>query len=304
MYSKDFVNRAVFVYKQLYRSLRRTAEIFGVGKTSLHRWVRSAGISTRSRKPRKSKIDKVIHAVQGLLEQNQFARQKDIVQAVRKQTGIAISCSTSARCIRQAGFTRKRTHYRHVSKPLSISDVDDYLGQIERPGEKISIDEACLRVQSAPIYGYSRKGTRLVKVTRGKRKTEKLTLVMAISNTRGVIQHSVIPGNCDTETFTDFLNNLDVSHGTSILMDNVRFHHSNSVRNALCGKGCIPVYTPPYQPDFNPIENAFHVIKSAMRRGACFDAARNAVTTNMCAAFFERSRCHAEDCRACMSERT
>ena len=68
-------------------------------------------------------------------------------------------------------------------------------------------------------------------------------------------------------------------------MDNCAIHHDEEIRHIIeveCGEfiiqsssssrsdpgnlGAKLIYLPPYSPDFNPIEQAFHTIKSWLRR--------------------------------------
>jgi len=44
-------------------------------------------------------------------------------------------------------------------------------------------------------------------------------------------------------------------------MDNLRIHHSKEVLNIFKQKGVDVLFVPPYSPWFNPIENAFSLIK-------------------------------------------
>ena len=49
-------------------------------------------------------------------------------------------------------------------------------------------------------------------------------------------------------------------------MDNVAFHHSKVIKQLPIDKGINPLYTVPYTPDLNPIENVFSVIKHYVRK--------------------------------------
>ena len=53
-----------------------------------------------------------------------------------------------------------------------------------------------------------------------------------------------------------------------IVMDNVRFHHSHIVQQwvALNRLTVRVEYLPPYSPELNPIEEFFHMEKSAYRK--------------------------------------
>ena len=44
-------------------------------------------------------------------------------------------------------------------------------------------------------------------------------------------------------------------------MDNVRFHHSKDVLEYFKSRNIDILFVPPYSPWFNPIENAFSLIK-------------------------------------------
>ena len=49
-------------------------------------------------------------------------------------------------------------------------------------------------------------------------------------------------------------------------MDNVRFHHSAIVKNSIIESGNNILYNVAYNPDTNPIENCFSVLKNYVRK--------------------------------------
>jgi transposase len=51
-----------------------------------------------------------------------------------------------------------------------------------------------------------------------------------------------------------------------LLMDNASIHKGQSVIDAARSVGCELWFLPPYSPQFQPVENAFSVLKSAYRR--------------------------------------
>ena len=55
-----------------------------------------------------------------------------------------------------------------------------------------------------------------------------------------------------------------------IIMDNARIHHDTDLILLLEGLGCRVIFLPPYSPDYNPIETAFSVIKSWIKRNGDF----------------------------------
>ena len=51
-----------------------------------------------------------------------------------------------------------------------------------------------------------------------------------------------------------------------LLMDNARIHYCKEIKEFIISKGKVPVYTIPYTPELNPIENAFSVLKQNVRQ--------------------------------------
>eukprot|EP00873_Tetraselmis_striata_P043964 jgi/Tetstr1/464228/TSEL_009033.t1 len=193
-------------------------------------------------------------------------------------------------------MSRKRAGVRFAPKEPTKQQAEQFLHEIQTPAQEvISIDESSAVLESVPTYGYSLKRTRVVKLTNKPVRGNRVTLLLAISNTRGVVHHATYSGSCNSQKFAGFLGDLpQFSSRTSIILDNVRFHHSHVVKAAAHANTLHLVFTPPYCPDFNPIENAFSVIKSVTRR---FDDSLPdaiwSVTPEKCAAFFARSIRHA-----------
>jgi transposase len=66
---------------------------------------------------------------------------------------------------------------------------------------------------------------------------------------------------------------------------------SKSVKDAALHRELNLVYTPPYQPDFNPDENAFSVIKSHTRRfDNSISESITLLTSDKISCFYEHSR--------------
>ena len=51
-----------------------------------------------------------------------------------------------------------------------------------------------------------------------------------------------------------------------LVMDNLRVHHSNAVKDRMDELGFEYVFTPVYSPDFNPIESVFSQFKGQLKR--------------------------------------
>jgi len=53
--------------------------------------------------------------------------------------------------------------------------------------------------------------------------------------------------------------------GQIVIMDNVNFHCSDTIREAIEAAGCTLVFLPPYSPELNPIENMWSKVKAYLR---------------------------------------
>lgn len=69
--------------------------------------------------------------------------------------------------------------------------------------------------------------------------------------------------------FQEFISNClcpNLNAGDVVIMDNVNFHRSLAVKQAIEAVGARLIFLPPYSPDFSPIENMWSKIKSILRR--------------------------------------
>ena len=84
-----------------------------------------------------------------------------------------------------------------------------------------------------------------------------------------------VSGTIDQEAFEHYverylvpsLGRFDLGEANSIvIMDNCPTHIGFRVREMIEGEGAVLIYLPVNSPDFNPIEDCFHVYKSALKR--------------------------------------
>jgi transposase len=103
------------------------------------------------------------------------------------------------------------------------------------------------------------------------------------------------------ETYVQRVLTPSLRRGQIIVLDNLSAHKSERAKELIEERGCQLLYLPAYSPDFNPIEEAFSKIKSALRKAQ----ARNrealvealgvaiwAVTTRDAHGFFEHGGYH------------
>ena len=286
MYSLDLRNSAVRHYLKV-RSLRKVAGIFHVGKSTLDRWVKPIHTARNARKRRRAAA--VAH-IEELVTANPFTTLSKLKASLATED-IKVSCTTSWRILRDSGYSRKRARHRSSQRQPSLEECEQFVAALETTGERISIDEVCIYLHESPHYGYAPRGERVIHRTKKPPRSNKLSMLLAISDKRGIVAHKCLAGSFNTASFTDFLNNMDAVAGTPVILDSVSFHRSKAAIEVARVKGYRLLYTPPYSPDFNPVENAFSVLKNAMRQQepVALQDALTTITAAKCAAFFSGS---------------
>ena len=118
-------------------------------------------------------------------------------------------------------------------------------------------------------YGRAAKGERVIgRVPFGAWKT--LTFVAALRCDR-MTAPMLIPGAMNGESFLAYVEQCLVptlKPGDIVIMDNVRPHKAQGVREAIEAAGATLRYLPPYSPDLNPIELSFSAFKAFLRKCA------------------------------------
>jgi hypothetical protein len=114
-----------------------------------------------------------------------------------------------------------------------------------------------------------------------------------------VIAYKISLQPFNTESFLEFVADLPLEAvHTHVLMDNVGFHHALLVKECLALRNIVPLYVPPYSPEFNPIENIFAHVKRLFRNDGGQDLpldtqianAFDAVRRDWCASAFQHSK--------------
>jgi len=133
----------------------------------------------------------------------------------------------------------------------------------------VFIDETAVTTKMVRRYGRRARGQRLVaKVPHGHWKT--LTLVAAL-RVDGLTAPYVVDGAMDGPSFLAYVEQVLVptlQKDDIVLLDNLRTHKVDGVREAIEAAGAKVRFLPAYSPDLNPIEQAFAKLKAALRKGA------------------------------------
>jgi transposase len=132
----------------------------------------------------------------------------------------------------------------------------------------VFVDEMGSNIALAPLYAYAPKGERAsycsVPYNRGKN----TTLIANMTLLEGMGKCMVIEGSTTGAVFEGYVENFlapTLRKGQIVIMDNLKAHKGQRVREMIEARGCEVIFLPPYSPDLNPIEEAFSKIKGILR---------------------------------------
>jgi transposase len=242
--------------------MRKTAKALNISIASLSRWSKS--ISPKERKRSKVKLsDAMIVYIQQLVTSNPSFKCIDLVSKVNKEFNVNISRQLVHLILKRLGFSFKRLKKRGKSnckeelKKLFISRMVN----LPKDVTIVSIDESGFDQRVAPIYGYSLKGKQAIMEYQTSNDRHHYSLLMAIGS-NGTQHYIINKGSINSQCFLEFIKTLDLTKGTILLMDNASIHKSKSLQEYTTSKGFVICFTPPYSPEFNPIEMVFGMVKN------------------------------------------
>lgn len=173
---------------------------------------------------------------------------------------------TAARQDQERAFLQQRDAYLRDGRPL------------------VFIDETSFGRHYHPAVGYAKRGHRL-RVRRRAARVDTVSVVAAVDR-NSLLSFSSHQGSINTERYVAFLRSLRLPDRAVIVHDNVRFHHSQSVRAVADERGWALLFTPPYSPQYNAIEGAFSVVKRHYQRQCTIEEAFRRLTADQLEGFY------------------
>ena len=182
-----------------------------------------------------------------------------------------ISVSTLHRCLDAQLITVKKMENapaernRADVKEARKVDAECMLAD-EDIRELIFVDESGYNLWLSRTRGRAPRGQRCVRVVGG-RTGPNFTLVIAVSNARGLLYSTTVEGGVNSERFNSFLDNASNAAGprpATFLFDNAPSHRR--AREARFREHHTSKHLPAYSPFLNLAGNAFSVWKAAVKR--------------------------------------
>lgn len=232
---------------------------------------------------------------------------KSIVNKVMNEYNVSISKMTVSRILDGFHYSLKRLHLipERRNCQASIDARRDYavrfiaLPSIYNEDELIFIDEVGFNVSMRTGRGRSEIGTQANMIVPQIR-SKNISIVCAM-NKNGLIYYEHSLRAINQESFIAFIEQLKLKirhigiRSAVFIMDNVRFHKTESVMNAINDLTTQAMYLPPYSPFLNPIENMFSKWKEITKRSNpqneeellnTIASGSNLVTSSECQGYF------------------
>jgi len=279
--SEDYKITAVKYYLENDTNYTKTCDIFKCSERSLKRWIERyeelEEIKRLNRKPKSYKITKeqVKYAIQKLKENEQITMEELHKIIKKKYKEFDITPQHLGQVIRDNNITRKRTRHEHYPKERygKPTDIKKELKAFYKEVSKyslnkiISLDETS--ISPALIMEYSKcfLGKRCVVKTDDNYVFRKFTLLCAISNSKCIGATLYKEGGMTKERFVEFLeaNIFNKYKNHLIILDNAGSHNNEYVKQAIINSGNQYLFSLPYTPRCNVIENWFNQIKHYLK---------------------------------------
>lgn len=255
-------------------------------------------------RPRLLKADDLAY-ISNLIQHQPTLYLDEVQERVLRHRSINVSIATLSRALRRLALSHKSLT-REALERNELLRATWQAAHASIPKEyQVWVDEASVdNITNQRTAGWSFLGRACVSralFLRGQRYS-----ILPALTVDGIIALDIIEGAVNKEKFIAFVKeqlapilNPYPGRNSVVVLDNCAIHHDEDVRRIIVDDcGAKLVYLPPYSPDFNPIEQAFHSIKAWLRRheNEAVDAdirpwlihqAANSITPDLALAFIE-----------------
>jgi transposase-like protein/transposase len=280
--SDDLKLRAVQHYLANF-TYSDTARTFMVPQTSLKRWVdrynQHGNVSRKQREYVSYKVRRthVTSAIKELRKQQTISMKELSEKLKSKHKDFDVTPQWLGHVLRDNNETRKRTRHKHepktrFKKPIDMKkEAEAFYSEVKKHKleDIICLDEYSVSPFMIKTYSRCKLGWRCVKKTYDNIVFRKFTLLLAVS-TKGVVGWKLYKEDgANTERLEEFLKEHITTKmkGKLIIMDNAGAHKNDTIRNIINNSGNKILYSIPYNPRSNAIENVFSEMKHYLSTG-------------------------------------
>jgi len=278
-HTEDYKQTAVKYYLEHNEDMRNTCKIFNCKFQSLARWVekykQNGNINRKTRKNHNLKITPEIEKfVKENVRKYSTTTLWELSKLVNDKFKIHLTDSSIYNILHKHKFTRKRLrskYYPEKRQGQEASDLKTFYEKLNTYDYKrtICLDETSIYLNMKPSYGRSRSGTRVIKKT-NKYPFKRYNMLCAICADKvvGWKLYKDITGGLKTQNILEFYDEFikDNFKNYLIIMDNAVIHKSKMIREKIENNHNHLLYSVPYHPETNSIEEFFSQLKHYIKK--------------------------------------
>ena len=278
-HTEDYKQTAVKYYLHHNEDMRDTCEIFNCKFQSLSRWVekykQNGNINRKTRKNHNLKITPEIEKfVKECVRKYSTTTLWELSKLVNDKFKIHLTDSSIYNILNKHKITRKRLrskYYPEKREGQEASDLKTFYEKLNTYDYKrtICLDETSIYLNMKHSYGRSRSGTRVIKKT-NKYPFKRYNMLCAICADRvvGWKLYKDITGGLKTQNILEFYDEFikDNYKNYLIIMDNAVIHKSKTIRERIEDNHNHLLYSVPYHPETNSIEEFFSQLKHYIKK--------------------------------------
>jgi transposase len=274
-FTSDLKLKAVNYYHKINNYVK-VCKVFECSERSLKRWVerynKNKNVNRKTRKFGSYKLEKQhIQFIKETLRKHSDIQMNFLQELLKsKFPKLDISRQYLSDIIRDNNITRKRATFKHFPKTYrgnirnekeELKEFFDVINKFKLE-DIISIDETSVSTSLTHNYCRAFLGDRCVKKTTNNEVFKKYSLVVAINNKKCIASELYQNGAVNSERFNDFLKKLcSKVRGKLFVLDNGQIHKKESTKQIIKESGNYLLYTCPYHPRLNSIEQFFNQMK-------------------------------------------
>ena len=274
-FTPDLKLKAVHYYNKIHNYVK-VCEIFECSERSLKRWVerynKNKNINRKTRKLGSYKLEKQhIQFIKETLRKHSDIQMNFLHELIKdKFPKLDISRQYLSDIIRDNNITRKRATFKHFPKTYrgnirnEQQEMKEFFNEINKfkLQDIISIDETSVSTSLTHNYCRAFLGDRCVKKTTNNEVFKKYSLVVAINNKECIASELYQKGAVDGERFNEFIKKIcSKVRGKLFVLDNGQIHKTEQTKQIIKESGNYLLYTCPYHPRLNSIEQFFNQMK-------------------------------------------
>ena len=278
-HTEDYKLTAVKYYLNHNEDMRDTCNIFNCKYQSLARWVKTykqkGNLNRKTRKNHNLKITPEIEKfVKEYVRKYNTTTLWELSKLVDEKFKVRLNDKSIYNILHRHKLTRKRLRNKYYPEKKEGQEKEDLETFYKKLNDfdynrTICLDETSIYLNMTLTYGRSKSGTRVIKKT-NKYPYKRYNLLCAISADK-VVGWKLYPerkGGVKTADILDFYDKFIHSKYKNylVIMDNAVIHKSKIIREIIENDNNHLLYSFPYHPETNSIEEFFSQLKHYIKK--------------------------------------